>query len=242
MSEAQEDLPVVTSSLTPRFVITGFGPFGALRDNPTAVIVRNLQSFLERTKETAHLASLIDDCILLETSVQDVNRVCDRLQMDFFKGGDNDEPPPRSRILLHLGVDEKSHLFKLESCAYNESTFRIPDQQGYQPRNISIFEEQEYKSCLRTSLNVDELAKTMTKRFPQVTTQVSTDPGRYVCNYIYCSSLVRFGKVDSNACSLFLHVPQFAIVREEQQLEYVAALLNALAYGQEENPVQSSPK
>jgi pyroglutamyl-peptidase len=238
MSEAthtQEYLSAVTSSLTPRFTITGFGPFGEVKDNPTTVIVQKLQSFLERTKETAHLASLIDNCILLETSVQDVNRTCDRLQTDFLKRGDNDEPPPTSRVLLHLGVDEKSTYFKLESCAYNESTFRIPDQQGYQPRNISIFEDQEYKSCLRTSLNVDELAETMSKRYPQITTKVSTDPGRYVCNYIYCCSLVRFGKADTtNVGSLFLHVPQFTVVGEQQQLEYIAALLGSLAYGRGE--------
>jgi pyroglutamyl-peptidase len=226
--QAQEEFSAVISSPEPRFIITGFGPFGGVKENPTTVIVRKLRSFLEQTNETAHLASLIDDCILLETSVQDVNRTCDRLQIDFINEGSKNGSPPRSRILLHLGVDEKSQSFKLESCAYNEATFRIPDQQGYHPRNASIFEDQKYKSCLRTSLNVEELAQIMTKRFPQVTTQVSTDPGRYVCNYIYCSSLVRFGKPDTGVCSLFLHVPQFAIVQEEIQLEYVATLLGVL--------------
>jgi pyroglutamyl-peptidase len=232
--QAQEDISPVTANLTPRFIITGFGPFGGVKDNPTTVIVRKLRSFLERTEETAQLASLIEDCILLETSVQDVNQTCDRLQQDFLKGAENNDSPLRRRILLHLGVDEKSTLFKLESCAYNESTFRIPDQQGYQPCNVSIFEDQQYKSCLRTSLNVDELAQIMTRRYPQVKTQISSDPGRFVCNYIYCCSLVRFGKAVTNVCSLFLHVPQFTIVQEEQQLEYVAALLGALAYGQVE--------
>lgn len=133
-------------------------------------------------------------------------------------------------ILLHLGVAEGAKEFRLEACAYNEATFRIPDQQGYRPRNISIIEAEEYQKCLRTSLDVNRLAQEMSHRFPYISTMISTDPGRYVCNYVYCCSLQKFGKAeDGSICSLFLHVPPFSAVPEVEQLFYVSGLLEKLA-------------
>lgn len=216
---------------TPRFIITGFGPFGSVLDNPTTVIVRKLRSYLEEASQTS-LASSIDDCIILETSAQDVQRTCDRLQATLLKDHndtiDGDSGSKSPVILLHLGVDEGGKSFKLEACAYNQAKFRIPDMQGFQPNNDPIFEEEEVAACLRTSLNVDRLASSMENRLPEVSTKVSTDPGRYVCNYVYCCSLYRFGKVDSSICSLFLHVPPFSVVPENTQLEYVSNLLEVL--------------
>ncbi|KAG7356394.1 pyrrolidone-carboxylate peptidase [Nitzschia inconspicua] len=230
----QNDVIVAASNSVPRIIVTGFGPFGGVTDNPTTVIVRKLRSFLEQADKFAHLATLVEDCIILETSVQDVNQTCDRLEAQFSKNsgeGEKDEEQTRRTtiILLHLGVDEGTSIFKVESCAYNEANFRIPDQQGRQPRNVSIFEEEEYQSCLRTSLDVQNLAQCMKRCFPHIGTMISTDPGRYVCNYVYCCSLQRFGKLDASICSLFLHVPPFSAVPEQQQLEYVAGLLDALA-------------
>lgn len=223
----------------PRFIVTGFGPFGGVSENPTTVIVRKLQSFLEQNQNAAatkHLAALVEDCILLETSAKDVDRTCDRLQAQLFSKGveedgrhDSTDKYHGITILLHLGVAEGERAFRLEACAYNEATFRIPDQQGYRPQNISIFEEEEYKKCLRTNLNVDRLAQEMNNSFPDISTKVSTNPGRYVCNYIYCCSLQRFSKVDGSIFCLFLHVPPFSAVPEEQQLSYVSCLLEKLA-------------
>jgi pyroglutamyl-peptidase len=223
--QKEEQLPDETARSFPRFIVTGFGPFGGVKDNPTTVIVRKLQGYLEQSSAT-HLAALLDDCILLETSAQDVNRTCDRLEAELAKVDGGHE---NKRILLHLGVDESSSMFKLESCAYNEATFRIPDQQGYQPLNVSIFDEEEYQCCLRTSLKLEGVADSMTQRFPNITTKISTDPGRYVCNFVYCTSLQRFEKANTGICSLFLHVPPFSKVPEEQQLDYIAGLLEALA-------------
>ncbi|KAL3921238.1 MAG: hypothetical protein SGILL_002850 [Bacillariaceae sp.] len=222
------EAPITPQRIPVRFLITGFGPFGGVEENPTTVIAKKIFPYItmmmKQQPSSADLASSVDDCVILETSVEGVESLCDRLQNDFAKDISNNRSP--RRILLHLGVDASSKSFKLEACAYNQATFRIPDVRGFQPRDVCIFEEEEYATCLRTSVNVEQIAEIMTNRFPDITTEVSTDPGRYVCNYVYCSTLQQFG---NDTKILFLHVPAFAVVPEKQQLEYVAGLLEALA-------------
>jgi len=69
---------------------------------------------------------------------------------------------------------------------------------------------------------------------------VSTDPGRFVCNYIYCYSLDKFQcstKVASTETKqqpssanrvLFLHVPPFEVCSEPVQLRVVSKLMHAI--------------
>mmetsp|Transcript_21409 Transcript_21409/g.50971 ORF Transcript_21409/g.50971 Transcript_21409/m.50971 type:complete len:127 (+) Transcript_21409:561-941(+) len=121
----------------------------------------------------------------------------------------------------------------------------------------------------------------MERDAPGITTAISTDPGRFVCNYVYCKSLevarpysgphrtppsthsTPTGKIAGSGTtttdttsaaignrsvatgddvgtrremdagfrceSLFLHVPHFSIVPEDEQVAYVAALIKNLA-------------
>lgn len=56
---------------------------------------------------------------------------------------------------------------------------------------------------------------------------LSTDAGRFVCNYVYYHSL-RFAEERGHK-SLFVHVPLFARISEEMQMNFVACLLEAIA-------------
>ena len=303
-----------------RFVITGFGPFGGVEENPTTVIVRRLDSYLrgssssetttgatrsssdnsssgeENKKNSAILATvadgsvvpvadLVDEYVVLETSAGDVDDVLDRIRRDHVEGAA--AATVRCRIvLLHLGVG-RSEGFRLELCAYNDATFRIPDQRGFQPHAEPIVADPGHVvgRCYETSLDLDDLRERMEREVPGVETSISTDPGRFVCNYVYCKSLEvarlysgthrtqptastlseeppeeppiggtvvleptagttgnkessfktggdRTGKEkDTNICceSLFLHVPHFSFVAEDDQVAYVATLIKNLA-------------
>lgn len=63
---------------------------------------------------------------------------------------------------------------------------------------------------------------------------VSNDPGRFVCNYTYCYSLNKFqcykqvGNSNNAARCLFVHVPPFDKVSEEEQFWFVAQLMKCL--------------
>jgi pyrrolidone-carboxylate peptidase len=72
-------------------------------------------------------------------------------------------------------------------------------------------------------LNFSELVDHQLQHFPSVQSTISTDPGRFVCNYTYCYSMHHVRR----PC-LFLHVPKFEVVSKEVQLEYVACLLQKM--------------
>lgn len=61
-------------------------------------------------------------------------------------------------------------------------------------------------------------------------------PGRFLCNYIYWCSL-EFCRDRDRTCSLFVHVPPFEEVPEEQQRRFLVALLKAVADAAMEAPV-----
>jgi pyroglutamyl-peptidase len=167
-------------------------------------------------------------------------------------------------VLLHLGVDYNSSQFKLEQCAYNDATFRVPDERGYQPHceciildgNIenkcsevdassSAHRYPSWGKCLRTTLDLQSLRDELQQCTNEHVT-ISTDPGRFVCNYTYYLSLDRCHSMNSERNSisddnnqremgeggwannetlayhaLFLHVPPFEAISEDIQLNFI---------------------
>lgn len=184
------------------FVITGFGPFGGVDENPTTCIVRQLDSHLRSSNPdcpssasnntngcNVALADCVKEYIVLETSAEDVNKTMDRVKREYIEAPKaKEQERPQKIVLLHLGV-ARSSCFRLEACAYNEATFRIPDQKGYQPMATPIVPSHELGKCYETTLDLEGLKQTLEKEFPAISTSLSTDPGRYVCNYVYCKSL-----------------------------------------------------
>jgi pyroglutamyl-peptidase len=204
------------SSNNTKFVLTGFGPFGGVEKNPSTVLVQELTSFLVQKKKDAEVC--IEETIVLETSVEDVCRTIDRL---FVTNEQN-------RIYLHLGVNYMGTGFQLEQCGYNDASFRIPDQQGYQPKDTCIVPTIELGKRFNTRLNLEYLVQSQTQSHKMIETKLSTDPGRFVCNYLYFYSLQKMQYCEKNPKVLFVHVPQFEVVSKEDQLSYLADLMEHL--------------
>ena len=158
-------------------------------------------------------------------------------------------------VCIHIGVNYKGTLMHLEEVAYNDASFRIPDNQGKQPKQDPINISREIGSEFRTRLDLESIAKAQNKTLrytrkvkhingssasPSQTSptteedphrdevvRVSTDPGRFVCNYIYFSSLTAFEEYP-HIYSLFLHVPPVDQMDLEFQKEYLVDLLRRL--------------
>jgi len=45
------------------------------------------------------------------------------------------------RVYLHLGVASNSSKFKIETSAWNEATFRVADERGWEPASQPIYPE-----------------------------------------------------------------------------------------------------
>ena len=56
--------------------------------------------------------------------------------------------------------------------------------------------------------------------------ELSDDPGRYLCNYIYYCSLTKLCK--ANNASLFVHFPPLHITNHEQNLKFALSLIEIL--------------
>jgi pyroglutamyl-peptidase len=144
-----------------RFIVTGFGPFKGISDNPTQHIVHELIEYL-RT-HNSHVPSrvplhTITRVLLLETSVKSVESTLTRIHEEVHRPG-NAEYLNTTTVLLHLGVNYKGTYFQLERCAYNEATFRVPDEQGYQPSQQCISQNCAMATCLTTRIDIASLIK-----------------------------------------------------------------------------------
>lgn len=215
-----EDIITTTTSTSDgliKFTITGFGPFGGVQRNPSTILVEELKEYLVQT-ESEELATYIEQTFVLETSAQAVREAVDEMAKASCNGG--------KRIYLHLGVNYKGTGFQLEQCAYNDASFRIPDQLGYQPKDTVILDQIDLAARCDTTLDLAFVAKNQTMLHADMETKLSTNPGRFVCNYLYCYSLNNL-QTKSTTC-MFLHVPPFERIGKESQLEYIADLMRAL--------------
>jgi pyroglutamyl-peptidase len=192
------------------------------------------------------LASLIAATLVIETSAQAVRDQINLLYQELCETCDeNDDVAtlqhviPSSMIdivttagsqrnniiLLHLGLRARASCVHIEQYAYNEATFGIPDEQGFQPLYECILSQPEYRygallttpfdavACLqqlledylRSDNKINVAPPSADTRMPRHgddagpdddhyynQVQLSTDPGRFVCNYLYCYSLATF--------------------------------------------------
>ena len=103
-------------------------------------------------------------------------------------GGAGARRPTRGTCFVHLGVSGRAERFTLERTAWNEASFACPDERGFQPQRAPIAADDGSTVFSRqTRLPVQELARRLTAR--GFDTEVSDDPGRFVCNYLYYQSL-----------------------------------------------------
>ena len=199
-----------SNKATVSFVVTGFGPFQNSRENPTTVIASELQDYVRGTS-----ISLLTT-LVIETSAEAARAETDRLKEVIAQQNNGNIV-----VLLHMGVNGMATKFHLEQCAYNEANFSIPDEKGFQPLNEEVIVACE--PTLTTRLDVDQILMDLGLD----SFVVSTDPGRFVCNYTYYCSLSKFHECDG-VYSLFLHVPPFSVVPEAEQFQVVLHLMDTI--------------
>ena len=194
------------------FVVTGFGPFRNVTNNPTTVISNKLPDYISVQDKDLALTTFV-----IETSAEAAQRETNQLQEKITQQQKNGD----IAVLLHLGVNYLGTHFQLEQCAYNEANFRVPDEQGCQLCNAKVMDGSE--PTLMTRLDLHKIQQDLGLE----SVVVSTDPGRFVCNYTYFCSLAKFKECPS-VYTLFLHVPPFSVVPEDEQLRVVTLVLESI--------------
>ncbi|XP_008781065.2 pyrrolidone-carboxylate peptidase [Phoenix dactylifera] len=204
--------------------ITGFKKFHGVSENPTEKIVRNLKEFME--KKGLPNGLVLGNCKVLETAGQGTLGPLYKLLESSVTGQDHESSNVGQVIWIHFGVNSGATKFAIENQAFNEATFRCPDELGWKPQRLPIVPSDGSISRTReTSLPVNEIVDGLAKLGYDV--MPSDDAGRFVCNYVYYHSL-RFTE-QHRIKSLFVHVPLFLTIDEETQMQFAASLLEILA-------------
>ena len=109
-------------------------------------------------------------------------------------------------VVLCVGQAGGRFNLNVERIAINIDDGRIPDNEGYQPIDVKIFDDGEnaYFSNLPIKAMVEESKKA------GVPAAVSNTAGTYVCNHIMYSLLYYINKYKLNIRGGFVHVPYIA--------------------------------
>jgi pyroglutamyl-peptidase len=184
-----------------KLIVTGFGPFGLTRDNPSRDVAEALCELLRSRGIDAEFHPL-------DTSMASVRA--------FYSG----LPASGDAFALHLGVDPTSAALSLETQARNWGDFGRPDVGGEFLREEPITDRFPPRHCLANALDVRALAAAA----PGFA--VSDDAGDFVCNFAYWVALESVG-AQMRGC-LFAHVPPFRVVARAAQVARLAALCGAI--------------
>jgi len=210
--------------------LTGFGPFGQVRENPTSVVCAVLREYVEHGKKPEGVdGELLDEFSranvgLIGLDALEVSAVAateaSRDILDSLRATDRGAV---AAAVIHLGVAADSRKIRLECRGVNVADFRLPDVRGCRASGEPVVDGAV--PMLYTSLRLPEIMGEL--RDCGVDCEISTDAGRYLCNYIYFSSL--HGARPDGIPVLFVHVPPFEAVDRAAQVAAVLRLLLAVA-------------
>ena len=192
----------------PLAIVTGFGPFPSVPDNPSEKVAKLLQSEPPSGIEVRALelpVSFARAKSCLEAFLAEV--------------------PERPSVLLGLGAHRKSY-FRLERRARRILDSVKPDNEGQFAAAFSPLGDQD----LITSCDLEQAAKTLVA--PELEPVVISDQaGGYVCELAYHALLEAGGRLGVPA--LFLHVPPAEFLAPTDQAQHVRKLLSLLVSGAE---------
>ena len=183
--------------------LTGFKAFGDLPSNPTEKIIEALSS----STDANHLSQLR----ILDVSTKAVDAYYDSI--DLYNSSSK-------HLVIHLGVNAGATHFQIEEYAYNSTTFRIPDNEGFQPTDSCISSELPLDSPLKTTFPAAHIINAC-RINSDLVVELSDDPGRYICNYIYFKSLLNIAQRNESVDVVFIHTPPEEIIPITQQVDFV---------------------
>ena len=122
----------------------------------------------------------------------------------------------KPRLCVHVGVSPYK-VIKIEKYGRNVG-YKVADIFGKAPQTkLCVPGGPE---CISTQFNIEGVCETLSKKQSDVTFEISHDAGRYLCDYIYYTSL-HHGK----SPVVFVHVPE---LNKPYSAEQLAAALKGI--------------
>jgi pyroglutamyl-peptidase len=183
----------------PRVLITGFGPFPGVPENPSgwlaeALAERWLSAEPERPIHARILPTEWEAAALMP-------RLCETLQPD---------------VMIHFGVCEQARTFRIERSAHNRVAARV-DACGTLPASPVIFAGGAAR--LDTPFPAGALARHL--KANGVAAVTSHCAGQYLCNYLYYHALDWAGRQAGSRHVLFVHIPPLSAAGDGLSREHL---------------------
>ncbi|XP_063713384.1 pyroglutamyl-peptidase 1-like [Symsagittifera roscoffensis] len=183
-------------------LVTGFGPFGDMKENPSWVAVRQLSG--------ASINGFKIDTHMFQVSYDEVDSFVDSISH-------NDD----YEFFLHVGVSSEASNVVLEQIACCGG-YKKPDVFNKLPQTESFRSEsspapvENLSMCTAFDL---EMCKAQLHAIG-VPASTSSEAGRYLCEYLYYRSMCRNGgKV------LFVHVPMSDVTPTEETTKILKEII-----------------
>lgn len=185
----------------PRVLLTGFGPFPGVPDNPSAWLVETL----------AEQRPTLD--FELHARVLPTAWTAARLMPQLYE-------TLQPHVMIHFGVSQRARTFRIERSAHNRAALR-QDAEGVMPSGRMVVPEGPDR--FDTKLPAPTLAAHL--RACGLAAVPSRSAGSYLCNYLYYHSLDWVRRQPEPRLALFVHIPPLS--SEEGSFSKAALLSGA---------------
>jgi len=180
-------------------LVTAFGPFDGRLENASSLALKELKRSLPEIRTRV----LPVDSVLAPSRMKQALAAI------------------RPRALVMLGEAAGSLAIRLESTAWNQLDFRIPDIAGRQPQGREI--RPGGPATLESTLPLARWQQRLAGEGQTV--ELSSDPGRYLCNQVFYVARDWIERGGRECRAGFIHLPLAASYPTERA---VLALLSAL--------------
>jgi len=194
--------PMAHDSARPRVLVTGFGPFPGVAENPSGWVAERVAATAPPTNCMLYRAVLPTEWTAVASRAAYFHQAI------------------RPRLMIHFGVQTEATEIQLECKAHNQIEQR-PDAAGAHPGRADVISGGS--EMLETWLPVDALvSRLQAEKFPARSSQSC---GRYLCNDLYFRSLHWAEQNGSDV--LFVHVPQPHVLSLHSLLQAAEIILQA---------------
>ena len=203
--------------------LTGYGPFGGAKDNPTQLLIETIKKKYHNKLNTKF--TQLKYSTIYEVKSWMVDKNFPKLTEMIKKSRTNIKNKDTLYIILNFGAFI-SESINVESEAVNFLNENITGLGPFKPTPINTKKDKNYR--LPTKIDVPELLRnvqTISEKFGKKCHQ-SKDAGNYLCNYLMYKS-IEFSYLYENVLATFVHIPNQGVISIEEEVEFLKVLIKA---------------
>lgn len=183
-------------------LVTAFGPFDGRSENASSLVLSELKSTLPEIRTRI----LPVDSVIAPARLRQALRLI------------------RPEVLILLGEAAGSKTIRLETTAFNELDFRIPDVSGRQPTARPI--RRGAPPIRRSTLPLKQINTLLSANDHEVI--LSNNPGRYLCNQVLYVALDFIERHTLPCRAGFIHLPLAEDYPTERASDAVSRVIRSL--------------